>query len=120
MKPDSTNVDGAFLPCRWYRSGPNSDNDSDSDSDSDSECDSEEASAKGEEEVREQSEESASAAASPSPSPSTSPSTKTESKHPAAPGATTLYQATSSTGPYGSIPTGLLDRSSELLFPYGE
>lgn len=32
----------------------------------------------------------------------------------------TLNKATSTTGPYGSIPTALLDRSSELLFPYGE
>ncbi|CAM9885697.1 unnamed protein product, partial [Ectocarpus sp. 8 AP-2014] len=37
----------------------------------------------------------------------------------AAAGTTTLNEATSSTGPYGSIPMGLLDRSSELLFPYG-
>ena len=35
-------------------------------------------------------------------------------------GTGTLNRATSVTGPYGSIPVGLLDRSSELLFPYGE
>lgn len=41
-------------------------------------------------------------------------------KIPNAEGTGTLNRATSVTGPYGSIPVGLLDRSSELLFPYGE
>eukprot|EP00904_Undaria_pinnatifida_P013325 jgi/Undpi1/9122/HiC_scaffold_26.g11580.m1 len=40
-------------------------------------------------------------------------------KIPNAQGTCTLNRATSVTGAYGSIPVGLLDRSSELLFPYG-
>lgn len=41
-------------------------------------------------------------------------------KIPNAQGTCTLNRATSVTGAYGSIPVGLLDRSSELLFPYGK
>ncbi|CAN0369841.1 unnamed protein product [Ectocarpus sp. 6 AP-2014] len=80
-----------------------------SDSDSDSDSDVEEAGIEDGEE-REALESAATVAAASQPS---------QQGPVAAAGTTTLNEATSSTGPYGSIPMGLLDRSSELLFPYG-
>ncbi|CAN0370396.1 unnamed protein product [Ectocarpus sp. 6 AP-2014] len=85
------------------------DSSSASDSDSDSDSDVEEAGTEDGEE-REALELAATMAAASQPS---------QQGPVAAAGTTTLNEATSSTGPYGSIPMGLLDRSSELLFPYG-
>ncbi|CBJ29397.1 conserved unknown protein [Ectocarpus siliculosus] len=82
---------------------------SDSDGDSDSDSDVEEAGIEDGEE-RGALESAATVAAASQPS---------QQDPVAAAGTTTLNEATSSTGPYGSIPMGLLDRSSELLFPYG-
>lgn len=99
-------LQSSSIPPRTIRSSSDEDGDS---SDSDSDSDVEEAGSEDGEET--EALESAAVAA---------PSQPSQPEPVAAAGTTTLNEATSSTGPYGSIPMGLLDRSSELLFPYGE